>query len=295
MPAKKCSKCGIIKSHSDFNRNKNNKDGLQNQCRECSHNDWRIYALKREKRSFVCKGCGKPFLRVGRRYDYCPLCRIKTCPNCGITFTPSSGNHKQVCCSRECAALYDTERIQRIISKRGTKPKTQKSHKCIVCGREFYYSAYRDPKYCSKACWGVRGEWIFIQCAYCGKEKRVLACIVKNVRNKYCSKKCYDLHKRELYKGEKSHLWKGGKTKLSFIERTRATYRVWRESVFQRDHYTCQKCGSRSRKDREVYLHAHHIKHFSSHPELRFVVDNGITLCSKCHELYHLHKFVHAK
>jgi hypothetical protein len=34
-------------------------------------------------------------------------------------------------------------------------------------------------------------------------------------------------------------------------------------------------------------LRAHHVKLFAKHPELRFVVSNGLTLCHPCHELKH--------
>jgi 5-methylcytosine-specific restriction endonuclease McrA len=49
---------------------------------------------------------------------------------------------------------------------------------------------------------------------------------------------------------------------------------------FERDHYTCLVCGEVGGR-----INAHHIKSFKDYPELRFEVDNGITLCINCHKL----------
>lgn len=59
-------------------------------------------------------------------------------------------------------------------------------------------------------------------------------------------------------------------------------YLEWRNQVFHRDGFTCQKCGKVGGK-----LNAHHIKTFAGHPESRFDIDNGITLCEKCHKEVH--------
>ncbi len=57
-------------------------------------------------------------------------------------------------------------------------------------------------------------------------------------------------------------------------------YRKWRGRVFERDNWTCQRC-----KNKGGYLQAHHIKPWKSHPELRFKVSNGQTLCEACHKI----------
>lgn len=72
------------------------------------------------------------------------------------------------------------------------------------------------------------------------------------------------------------------KTDESKIWRNRIEYRLWREAVFARDNWTCQECNIRGDK-----LHPHHIKQFAYYPKLRFAIDNGKTLCIRCHKEYH--------
>lgn len=79
-------------------------------------------------------------------------------------------------------------------------------------------------------------------------------------------------------RGNKSHRWQGGITPILETERRRIEFRLWREAVFTRDNWTCQECKIRGGK-----LRAHHIKSFAKFPELRFALDNGITLCERCH------------
>ena len=83
--------------------------------------------------------------------------------------------------------------------------------------------------------------------------------------------------------GEKSHFWKGGKTKESKIIRSSMEYQIWREAVFKRDGYECVWCGDKCSKGNPVELNADHIKPFALFPELRFAIDNGRTLCRPCH------------
>ena len=67
-------------------------------------------------------------------------------------------------------------------------------------------------------------------------------------------------------------------------DRNMPEYIAWRAAVYERDDFTCQECGRRG-----VSLNAHHIKHWQHHPELRFDLSNGITLCEDCHAKKHPH------
>ena len=84
----------------------------------------------------------------------------------------------------------------------------------------------------------------------------------------------------EKRKGSLNPSWKGGVTSENAKLREGIELRLWRESVFARDNWTCQKCGIRGWD-----LQAHHIKSFKFHPELRTAIDNGQTLCFDCHKL----------
>lgn len=94
--------------------------------------------------------------------------------------------------------------------------------------------------------------------------------------------RCYECYKDELSakkKGEGNYFWKGGINGENDTLRHRREYKDWRTSVYERDDYTCQCCGVRGGR-----LNAHHINQFADYPELRYDVNNGITLCVKCHD-----------
>jgi hypothetical protein len=78
--------------------------------------------------------------------------------------------------------------------------------------------------------------------------------------------------------GAKHGNWQGGINPVNDTIRKSIESRLWRESVFARDNWTCQQCEIRG-----AVLHAHHIKRFKDYPELRFAIDNGKTLCKPCH------------
>jgi hypothetical protein len=90
------------------------------------------------------------------------------------------------------------------------------------------------------------------------------------------------LRKRGINSGNKCHFWKGGVTKTNEMERGSLSMKLWRETVFSRDDFTCQHCSIRGGR-----LHPHHIKRFADCPDLRYEISNGLTLCISCHRKVH--------
>jgi 5-methylcytosine-specific restriction endonuclease McrA len=56
-------------------------------------------------------------------------------------------------------------------------------------------------------------------------------------------------------------------------------YKALRYAAFKRDGYACCKCGARGE------LELHHVKKWSTHEHLRYILGNVITLCTNCHAL----------
>lgn len=82
--------------------------------------------------------------------------------------------------------------------------------------------------------------------------------------------------------GDKNPSWRGGVSSVNQRIRRSLRYRLWREGVFKRDDWTCRLCPKPVIRGGE--LHADHIKPFAFHPESRFDVSNGRTLCVPCHK-----------
>lgn len=58
----------------------------------------------------------------------------------------------------------------------------------------------------------------------------------------------------------------------------------FRNTVFQRDHYSCRKCGFQSTQEKATTeIDAHHIVSRDVAIDGGYVKENGITLCKNCH------------
>lgn len=57
----------------------------------------------------------------------------------------------------------------------------------------------------------------------------------------------------------------------------------WKKSVYRRDNFICQKCHKSSGE-----LNAHHLNGYHWDEEDRLNIENGVTLCKKCHMEFHV-------
>jgi len=86
--------------------------------------------------------------------------------------------------------------------------------------------------------------------------------------------------------GPKNPAFKPSKTKEERLTaneiRKSRRYQSWRTKVFERDSYCCVLCGKNGG------IEAHHLDGFETHKEKRYLVSNGVTLCSRCHKDFHV-------
>jgi 5-methylcytosine-specific restriction endonuclease McrA len=167
---------------------------------------------------------------------------------------------------------------------------------CIQCGKEQSVIPARQHsfKFCSYDC---RGAWRAEHwtgennprwqeghdrekvCQGCGQSfsLRPGQPISTFVRQKFCSKPCADVNGFRFRGPDHASYRPDARRK-----RRNGSHASWARKVISRDHATCQRCGAK-----DVELHAHHIKPYESHPDLRWDVDNGMTLCAPCHWAVH--------
>lgn len=105
------------------------------------------------------------------------------------------------------------------------------------------------------------------------------------IGNKYAvgSKGSSTSFKKGQTTGDKNKNWKGGISKDVWKIRGSFECAQWKKEVKKRDKNTCKRCCIKSFKKTT----AHHVLNFSTHIDLRFSIENGITLCIKCHKKFH--------
>lgn len=167
---------------------------------------------------------------------------------------------------------------------------------------------WRSQCYCSKNCASkALRTRLTIQCETCKKDYSVQPYRLLQNKLQFCSMKCRNQHphfkhltvlikdlSREHLKGERNWNWKGGITPLINKIRKLEQYKTWTLEVFRRDQFSCQDCQDKTGGN----LVAHHLTSFSyliqqnsittveraQECEVLWEIENGVTLCRKCHE-----------
>ncbi len=142
---------------------------------------------------------------------------------------------------------------------------------CNSCGRK---TRQYTSKLCNTCHVSLKAETSSVEtsCLYCKKEFRT----VKSKMKKFCNRQCFSLGNR----GENNWKWFADRSLLvKKQERGDSAYKEWRKSVRDRDGWECKM----SNGDCLGKVVAHHILPWAKFPELRYEVNNGITLCSFHH------------
>ncbi|WP_102422295.1 HNH endonuclease [Bacillus amyloliquefaciens] len=192
--------------------------------------------------------------------------------------------------------------------KTPVKPQPREGYKfCASCNKEkqldefnirFIYGKYRPFSYC-KACEKEKDKNRYKhECKSCGKKYNS-----GKKDSSYC-KECHDKHFIKTYSILHTMDWSGknnpmygkqrfGKENPNYkpeitdeereFGRLVKGYGVWRKLVYERDNYTCQCCGKKSKGD----IVAHHLDAYSWCKDKRTDVNNGVTLCEQCHNAFH--------
>jgi len=110
-------------------------------------------------------------------------------------------------------------------------------------------------------------------------------------------KKMLSIRNKTKYLKENNPNWKGGISSLMHLIRTNSKNKEWIQNIFEKNNFTCQICGN----NKGGNLNAHHIKPLSKliqyyeittieealNCEFLWDINNGITLCDKCHRKIH--------
>lgn len=220
---------------------------------------------------------------------------VLNCAECGVAFRTFPGRVGRITrCSRACSDRAKT-RLVGENSRAWAGGPVEKS--CEVCGNRFKAQRSRasSARFCSHACKSVGiSRRVTVPCGWCGAAVVRRPCELEKASRTgasraFCNRKCRSLKRAGEQAGAANSQWRGGVTPETKRVRDSAETANWRTAVFQRDDYRCQHCGIRARVGlgHSVTLHAHHIKPFHTHHDLRFDVDNGLTLCAPCHHTVH--------
>ena len=123
-------------------------------------------------------------------------------------------------------------------------------------------------------------------CANCGERISIIPSRDK-YENVYCDRECMAEHysKSEMFSGQNSPVWKGGKTTRNEYG---ANWMSVRKKVRERENYSCLRCG-KTEEENNQELSVHHIKNFKLYETYQEAnnLENLVGLCRECHTFVH--------
>lgn len=248
---KKCKVCGVSKDINEFEKSNSCKDGYRSTCKKCR-------LEKKKKYTVVCKHCGNTFITANKNTRFCSFkcigdskkVKVKTvCDYCGkeIYLIPSKYEKDNLhYCNQQCR----TEHLKTIMKGENNPIFSKVEYKCDGCGNIILVTPYQ----------------------------------IKSQKHIFCSKECFKNNIGEFYSGENNSNWNKNLTDEDRNDLRRyPEYYEWRDSVFKKDNYTCQCCGS----SKSGTLKSHHKDGYNWCIDRRTDILNGVTLCDDCHKLFH--------
>lgn len=94
----------------------------------------------------------------------------------------------------------------------------------------------------------------------------------------YTARVCF-ANRFKFYSGPRHYAWNPNREEVKRNERNDPEYKQWRMKVWIRDNFKCRIAN----QDCDGRIEAHHILGWSEYVELRYEVNNGITLCHAHH------------
>lgn len=254
------------------------------------------YEYRDGQKKFMCKVDDIPKYSRVKIEVVCPLCHKER----RVRRSSISRSGHSYCAG--CAQVYDLSglRFGRLVAikldkgRNASSPFTSKYWLCKCdCGATHSVNAWNlncgDVTSCgcyardvSRSMCGENSphwkEKPILICENCGEEYSVVN-FRKDV-SKFCSHKC----RQEYNSGSNHYNWNSNISDEERYAGRHVKHKGWRKLVYEKDWYRCVCCGDKSGGN----LVAHHLFDYSTYPEKRFDVENGVTLCRKCHKDFHI-------
>lgn len=227
------------------------------QCRNCGqHKELTFFVKRGDNTRNICKDC---YNRSKRKTPVKPIPKdgFKYCAKCGIEKPVSEFNERLIAGKRRLFSYCKT-------CEHGVN-NSRYAHKCSRCGAE-----YRSGKNVGFLCKSCHVDDL----SSAGRERFKKRNRIPENNPWYGKPRC----------GPENPNYNPGKTdEEREFGRIIPGYKEWVRAVYERDGYTCQRCGD----DRGGNLNAHHLDGYNWCKERRVDVSNGVTLCEVCHTEFH--------